>query len=107
MAECSALLSRSAHDSFSPRRTDPDLDLIKQAEQVTRFVLERTGAALCQKLEHSDHRGGKNPRISHLAIALADISLQETAKIARGAAEGGRPVCAKGQSGNATGPYPL
>ena len=65
-------------------RTEPDLDLIKQVEQVTTFVLEGPAPALCQDSEHRDHEGARDPRISIFAIiGLADISLQKTAKTAR------------------------
>jgi hypothetical protein len=79
-------------------RIEPDLNLIKQVEQVTalvlkgparRFAIEITGAAV---IRVSPIRG---------IIGLADISLQKTAKTA-GSGEGDR--FAKGQSGNAIGP---
>jgi hypothetical protein len=37
--------------------TEPDLDLIKQVEQVTTLVLEGTGPALCQDWKHRNHIG--------------------------------------------------
>src|SRR5262245_49497310 len=78
-------------------KTEPDLDLIKQVEQVTILVLEGL-AAICEDSEHRDHGGGSDPRISNLAIiGLADISLQRQRKQPE-AAEGN--LFAKGQSGN-------
>ena len=77
----------------------PDLDQIKQGEQVTTSALEGTGLAPRRDSERGDHRHGRSPRISDLAItALAVIWLQKQP----GAAEG--DLFAKGQSGNAVGP---
>src|SRR5271155_5302448 len=77
----------------------PDLDQIKQGEQVTTSALEGTGLAPRRDSERGDHRRGRSPRISDLAItALAVIWLQKQP----GAAEG--DLFAKGQSGNAPGP---
>src|SRR5271155_2418022 len=77
----------------------PDLDQIKQGEQVTTSALEGTGLAPRRDSERGDHRRGRSPRISDLAItALAVIWLQKQP----GAAEG--DLFAKGQSGNATAP---
>src|SRR5271154_1385636 len=76
----------------------PDLDQIKQGEQVTTSALEGTGLAPRRDSERGDHRRGRSPRISDLAItALAVIWLQKQP----GAAED--DLFAKGQSGNATG----
>jgi hypothetical protein len=80
--------SRSAHDasifpvSVKPgkRRTEPDLDLIKQVEQVTTLVLERPA----RRFARFGARGLRSgPRISNLSIIrLTDISLQKTARTA-------------------------
>jgi hypothetical protein len=36
-------------------RSEPDLRLLKQVEQVTNIDFRRTGPALCQDSEHGDH----------------------------------------------------
>jgi hypothetical protein len=36
-------------------RSEPDLRLLKQVEQVTNIDFGRTGPALCQDSEHGDH----------------------------------------------------
>src|ERR1700730_14972497 len=62
------------------RRTEPDLDLIKQVEQVTTLVLEGP-ARRSARFGARGSRSGSEPRISNLPIiSLADISLQKTAK---------------------------
>jgi hypothetical protein len=40
-------------------RSEPDLRLLKQVEQVTNIDFGRTGPALCQDSEHGDHRRGR------------------------------------------------
>jgi hypothetical protein len=85
------------------RRTEPDLDLIKQVEQVATLVLEGP-ARRSARFGARGSRSGSDPHISNLPIiSLADISLQKTAKTA-GAAEGG-PVCERAFR-HATGPHP-
>ena len=82
-------------------RTDPDLHLIKQVEQVTMSALERPAWHLAGIPRSVDHGRGTNPRISDLAItALAVIWLQKQP----GAAEG--HLVAERQSGDAIGPHP-
>ena len=59
-------------------RTEPDLDLIKQVEQVTTSDLEGPGLALRRNSKRGDHTRGRSPRISDLAITgLAVIWLQK------------------------------
>ena len=59
-------------------RSEPDLRLLKQVEQVTNIDFGRTGPALCQDSEHGDHRRGRSPRISDSAITgLAVVWLQK------------------------------
>ena len=67
--------------------TAPDLDVIKQVEQVTTFGL----AGVRRDSEHRDQRaGGRDCGIFNLLnIWFADVSLQKTAKTAR-SANGGR-----------------
>jgi hypothetical protein len=68
---------------FNGEETQPDLHLIKQAEQVTVLGLE--GLARRFARIRSMQTGDNNdPHISDLAIiGLADISLQKTARTAR------------------------
>jgi hypothetical protein len=64
------------------RRTEPDLDLIKQVEQVATLVLEGP-ARRSARFGARGSRSGSDPHISNLPIiSLADISLQKTAKTA-------------------------
>jgi hypothetical protein len=81
------------------RRTEPDLNLTKQVEQVTTLVVARR---LARIRSYRNHGGGSDPRISNLAIiGWADISLQKQPNQPE-AAEGDR--FAKGQSGTALAP---
>jgi hypothetical protein len=74
----------------------PDLDQIKEGEQVTTSALEGPAWRFAGISEREDHRRARSPRISHSAITvLAVIWLQKQP----GAAEG--DLFAKGQSGNA------
>jgi hypothetical protein len=78
--------------------------MIKQAEQVTTCSIGSRRGAL-PRFEHSDHRGGRDLRISHVAIIdLADISLQKTAKTARAIClrEGGSPAMLPAPPGGST-----
>ena len=59
-------------------RTEPDLDVIKQVDQVRTCVL----AGACQDSEHRDQRGGSGSGIFNLIIRFADVWLQRTAKTA-------------------------
>jgi hypothetical protein len=52
------------------RRTDPDLHLIKQVEQVTRLALEGPAWRFARILSMGDHRRGRGPGISDLAIII-------------------------------------
>jgi hypothetical protein len=62
-------------------RTEPDVHLIKQVEQVTTFRFGRTGVAFRLDCEHGGHGHGRKPSISDLAItALAVIWLQKQPK---------------------------
>ena len=83
--------SRSAHVSSTfpvaakrgKRRTEPDLDLIKQVEQVATLRLEAPARRFFRDFG-SMGSGGSDPRIADLSmISFADISLQKTAKTAR------------------------
>jgi hypothetical protein len=59
-------------------RTEPDLDLIKQVEQVTISALERPAWRFAAISERGDQRRGQSPRISDLAItALTVVRLQK------------------------------
>jgi len=106
-----AVSSRSAHDASifavsakrGKRRAEPDLDLIKQVEQVATLVLE--GAARrSARFGARESRSGSDPRISNSSIiSVADISLQKTAKTARSGRGG--PVCERAFR-HAAGPHP-
>src|SRR5271156_5951387 len=85
------------------RRTEPDLDLIKQVEQVTTLVLEEPARRFARFGARGSQSGG-DPRIADLSmISFADISLQKTAKTARSGR--GRPVCERAVR-HAAGPHP-
>jgi hypothetical protein len=82
-------------------RTEPDVHLIIQVEQVTTSALERAGVARRRDSEHGGHGRGRNPCISDLAItALAVIWLQKQPKQPK---EAGRPV-GEGAVWHAAGP---
>ena len=73
------------------RRIEPDLDLIKQVEQVTTWVLESPARRL-PGFRSLESPGGSDFRIAYLSmISFADIPLQKTAKTARSGRGG--PVC--------------
>ena len=56
------------------RRAEPDLDLIKQVEQVATLVLEGPARRFA-RFGARGSRSGSDPRISNLSIiSLADIS---------------------------------
>ena len=60
-------------------RTEPDLDLMKQVEQVTTSDLEGPGRRFAGIPKRGDHTRGRSPRISDLAITeLAVIWLQNS-----------------------------
>jgi len=62
----------------SLERTEPDLDLKKEVEQVTTSGFGGTGLALRLDSERRDHGRGMSPRISDLAItSMAVIWLQK------------------------------
>ena len=91
--------SRSAHVSSTfpvaakrgKRRAAPDLDLIKQMEQVATLGLGGAARRFA-RFGARESRSGRDHRISNLSvISVADISLQKTAKTARSGR--GRPVC--------------
>ena len=85
------------------RRTEPDLDLIKQVEQVATLRLEAPARRFFRDFG-SMGSGGSDPRIADLSmISFADISLQKTAKTARSGR--GRPVCERAVR-HAAGPHP-
>jgi|SRR5271155_5669135 len=76
-------------------RTEPDLDLIKQVEQVTTLALEGPAQRFARIRSIGITGGVRDPRIFNLAIiGLADISPQATAKTARSSR--GRPICEGG-----------
>jgi hypothetical protein len=52
------------------RRTDPDLHLIKQVEQVTTSALEGPARHFARIPSMGDHRRGRGPRISDSAIII-------------------------------------
>src|SRR5437016_9150839 len=83
-------------------RTKPDLDLIKQVEQVTTLVLEGPARALCQDSEHRNHGGAVIfVFLVWQLLAWLIFRCKKQPKQPR-AAEG--DLLAKRQSGNATGP---
>jgi hypothetical protein len=58
MADWRYRRGRTLLTAFQPiERTEPDLDLIKQVEQVTMLVSEGPGPALCQDWGHRNHMG--------------------------------------------------
>jgi hypothetical protein len=105
-----AVSSRSAHVSSTfpvaakrGKKGEPDLDLIKQVEQVATLVLEGP-ARRSASFGAWGSRSGSDPRVSNLPIiSLADISLQKTAKTARSGRGG--PVCERAFR-HAAGPHP-
>jgi hypothetical protein len=51
----------------------PDLDLIKQVEQVTNSGLERSAWRFAAIYERGDHRRAQSPRSSDLAINVLPV----------------------------------
>jgi hypothetical protein len=88
--------------------TEPDLDLIKQVEQVTRLALEGL-PALCRGSERGDHRRGRSPRISDFATtALAVIWLQKQPGEAETCLRRGSPAMLPAHAAvSRTGPHGL
>ena len=80
-------------------RTQPDLDLIKQVEQVTTSVWP----TLARHPKDRDQSGGRGSGMFNSQSGFADISLQKTAKTARSGR--GRPVCERAVR-HAAGPHP-
>jgi hypothetical protein len=83
------------------RRTEPDLDLIKQVEQVTTFVL----AGACQDSEHRDQGAVEVLAFSidHYLISLMFGCKEQQKQLG---AAGGNPF-AKRQSGKCRRPHPV
>jgi len=63
------------------RRTEPDLDVIKQVEQGSNVGFRSTGPGVLPNSEHGDHGAVVILVFPNLSIInLADFSLQKTAK---------------------------
>jgi hypothetical protein len=89
-----------AHGFFDGVKTQPDLRLIKQVEQVTMLGMEGTGPALCQDSEH-----GNQVTIVIIIFIIWQLSAWLIFRCRkqpeqRGAANG--DLLAKGLSANAT-----
>jgi hypothetical protein len=87
MLGCVAFRPRSFNLPVAAKRrkrtTEPDLDLIKQVEQVATLVLKGPARRVLPYSEHGYHGAVVIPRIADLPmISFADISLQKTAKTA-------------------------
>ena len=85
MLGCVAFRPRSFNLPVAAKRrkrtTEPDLDLIKQVEQVATLVLEGPARRVLPYSEHGNHGAVVIPRIADLPmISFADISLQKQRK---------------------------
>src|SRR5580704_9132032 len=58
-------------------RTEPDVHLLKQVEQVTILVLEGPARRFAQDSEHGDHRAAEVLVFITAIVGLAVISLQK------------------------------